>query len=49
MSIEFSINKILYYIKQLFETFISRINITMHEHSPIDKLDYYFYNGKSMV
>ena len=21
----------------------------MHEHTPIDKLDYSFYNGKSMV
>ena len=36
-------------MEKLLETFILRINITMHEDSPIDKLDYYLYNWQSLV
>ena len=36
-------------MEQLLETFILRINITIHEDSPIDKLDSSLYNGQSMV
>ena len=34
---------------QLLETFILPINITMHEDSPIEKLDSSIYNGQSLV
>ena len=34
---------------QLLETFILPINITMHEDSPIEKLDCSIYNGQSLV
>ena len=36
-------------MEQLLETFILPINITMHEDSPIEKLDYSIYNVKSLV
>ena len=36
-------------MEQLLETFISQMNITMHEDSPIEKLDYSIYNGQSLV
>ena len=34
---------------QLLETFILPINITMHEDSPIEKLDSSIYNEQSLV
>ena len=36
-------------MEQLLETFILPINITMHEDSPIEKLDSSIYNGQSLV
>ena len=36
-------------MQQLLETFILRINITMHEDPPVDKLDSSIYNGQSLV
>ena len=36
-------------MEQLLETFISPINITIHEDSPIEKLDYSIYNGQFLV
>ena len=36
-------------MKQLLGTFILRINITIHEEPPIDKLDSSIYNGQSLV
>ena len=36
-------------MEQLLETFILRINIIMHEDSPIDKSDSFVYNGQSLA
>ena len=36
-------------MEQLLETFILRINITIHEDSPFYKLDSSLYNGQSLV
>ena len=36
-------------MEQLLETFISQMNITMHEDSPIEKLDSSIYNVQSLV
>ena len=46
---DFLFIKIHILMEQLIETFILRINITIHEYSPIDKLDYSVYNGQSLV
>ena len=36
-------------MEQLLETFILSINITIHEDSPTENLDYSIYNGQSLV
>ena len=36
-------------MQQLLEKCILRINVIMHEDSPIDKLYYSLYNGKQLV
>ena len=36
-------------MKQFLETFILLVNITMHENSPIEKLDSSIYNSQSLV
>ena len=36
-------------MEQLLKTFLLRVNITMHEDLPIDKLDSSIYNWQSLV
>ena len=49
MFIGFLIPKQFIFFGKSLETFISRINITIHEESPNDKLDSSLYNKQSLV